>query len=241
MPAERAASTAHAALRSRDAFAASAIYPDATLGDLRACLPPAALASWTIADLRDYKIVVSNPPLVTRPMTIGDLLESLPQPNNFTLADVLLLVLGSPNGAQGLSFESLNLFDTGLPEIATGGSTIDYRAQFDVQPNGGPAGGLDPVDRHVHAAARLPLRAGKLEAGLERRHRAPTPTPTGDPASATLGDGRLELTWTLDTTVGSGYAVCFTARPGILLGPQAASLTVDPTGLPTWRARRPRA
>ena len=63
-------------------------------------------------------------------MTIGGLLRSLPQPNSFTLVDVLLLVLGSKTGQQGLSYEGINLFSADLSRVATGGGTAGYEAQF---------------------------------------------------------------------------------------------------------------
>jgi CSLREA domain-containing protein len=201
------------------AFAAHAIRPGVTLGDLRRHDPLNVLAAWTIADLRDY----GN-------MTIGDLLASLPQPNNFTLADVLLLVLGSPSGVQGLSFEGINIFDTGLPSIATGSSTIQYQAQFTVQAaNGGPSG----VPSSVAVTSTLPdsfLYVPGSSKLVQSPGTCSTATPIADPASTTLNDGRLRLAWTVPTTVGQAYSLCFTGRPGIILGPQGASLDAQPSG-----------
>ena len=57
-----------------------------------------------------------------------------------------------------------------------------------------------------------------------------TATPIVDPTSTTLNDGRLKLTWSIDTIVGNSYSVCFKTRPGIELGPQAASIDAKPTG-----------
>ena len=114
-------------------------------------------------------------------MTIGDLLASLPQPNTFTLGDCFLLVLGSPTASQGLSFERINLFDTGLPQFATGGSTVGYRAQFTVAANGGPTRRAGPVTRHVDARARLPLRGRQLEARAGSGNCATVAPPIADP------------------------------------------------------------
>ncbi len=206
------------------AFAANAILPGVTLGDLRANAPASLLATWTLADLRDY----GN-------LTIGDLLASLPQPNSFTLADVLLLVLGSPSGVQGLSFEGINIFDTGLPGIATGGSTVDYRAQFTLQATGSAAGLPTTVDLTSTLPSGFLYVAGSSKL-VQSPGTCATATAIANPAAVTLNDGRLKLTWSLDGTVGDGYSVCFTARPGIVLGPQAASLDAQPAGAPTASA-----
>jgi len=200
------------------AFAANAIRAGVTLGDLRANASTSLLASWTIAALRYY----GN-------MTIGDLLVSLPQPNSFTLADVLLLVLGSPDGVQGLSFEGINIFDTALQQVATGGPTMDYRAQFTVSPtNGGPSEVANTVTVSSTLGTGFLYVPGSSKV-LEGTSCSGA-TGIGDPTSTVLANGRLKLTWSIDTSVGHTYSVCFTTRPGLVLGPQGASLSARPDG-----------
>jgi len=51
-----------------------------------------------------------------------------------TLGDYFLLVLRSPTAQQGLGWEQLNIFNSGLPAFATGAPTLPYQATFDVRP-----------------------------------------------------------------------------------------------------------
>ena len=55
-------------------------------------------------------------------------------------------------------------------------------------------------------------------------------TPIADPTATTLTDGRRSSTWTVDTIVGTSYSLCFTARPGIELGPRPPRSTRRPGG-----------
>ncbi len=100
------------------------------LGDLRRAFAPGDVPdTWTIANLEDFGNLI-----------VGDLLESLPQPNDLTLADVLALALFA-NNPESFAFETFNIFDTGLSLYAES----DRRS---------------PVYRRVHAdAGRWPVRA----------------------------------------------------------------------------------
>jgi hypothetical protein len=204
------------------AYAAGAVKA-VTLGDLRRDAGADGLTGWTIADLRDYG-----------DMTIGDLLASLPQPNDFTLADVLLLVLGSKTGQQGLSFEGIDIFNPDLSKVASDGGTVGYEAQFSLRPSGGAANGEGA------AAVTATLPSGffyipgsstqtECDAGCA------SPAPIADPAATTLGNGRVELTWRVSSNACAGCSarIDFTVRPGMVLGPQTASLEATPAGGPT--------
>jgi len=124
----------------KDAWAAGAIRPGATLGDLRRALaartsPPNDLPdTWTIADLQDFGNLI-----------VGDLLASLPQPNTLTLADVLALALFA-NNPETFAFETLNIFDTGLSRYADPLGDAPYTVDFTLTPDGGPTGGSSAVD-----------------------------------------------------------------------------------------------
>ena len=203
----------------KQAYDAGAIKPGVTLGDLRRADdgPPNAFDGITLGDLNFYGDV-----------TLRGLVDSFPD-GTITLGDYFLLVLRSPTASQGLAWERLNLSGSGLAQFSTGGSTVDYRGRFDVQPNGGPSG----VPSKVTVSSTL--ASGFLYVpGTSKLAQSPadcsTATPIVDPTSTTLNDGRLKLTWSIDTIVGNSYSVCFKTRPGIELGPQAASIDAKPTG-----------
>ena len=144
-----------------------------------------------------------------------------------TLGDYFLLVLRSPTAQQGLGWEQLNIFGSGLPAFATGAPTLPYEAPSTC----GPARAERRVPLRSTSRRRFP--SGFLyDAGTSRlveRPNACVPgTEIGDPTETVLADGRRTLRWTVDTVVGRDYRLCFTARPGLILGPQAASLDVTP-------------
>ena len=95
-----------------------------------------------------------------------------------------------------------------------------------------------PVTVNVTLRRRLPLRARLVEARA-RPGACATPRRIADPSvsvaaerTAASSSGRVP------TIVGNSYSICFTARPGIELGPQAASLDATPGGGTTASAHR---
>ena len=105
-----------------------------TLGDLRRALAPNDLPdTWTIANLEDFGNLI-----------VGDLLASLPQPNDLTLADVLALALFA-NNPESFAFETLNIFDTSLSLYADPLGAAPYTVDFTLTPDGGPSGVPAPL------------------------------------------------------------------------------------------------
>jgi Tol biopolymer transport system component len=202
------------------AYAAGALRPGITLGDLVQAdgAAPDALDGVTLGDLHFYDDV-----------TLRGLIDSYPD-GTFTLGDYFLLVLRSPTASQGLAWERLNVSNSDIQQYSTGGSTVGYRAQFNVQANGGPSGVPSPVTVDATLANGffyVPGSSKLVASGTSCTTAAPA---IADPTETTLSGGRVKLTWTVNTTVGNGYAICFTTRPGIELGPQAASLDATPDG-----------
>jgi Tol biopolymer transport system component len=202
------------------AYAAGALQPNTTLADLiRAAGPePNALDGITFGDLKYYDGV-----------TLRSLIASYPD-GTFTLGDYLLLVLRSPTASQGLAWERLNIFGSAIQQYSTGGSTVGYRAQFDVQPNGSSTGFPSPVTVNATLGRGFFYVPGSSTLVSSATSCSSDSPAIADPKQTTLNDGGLKLTWTVDTTVGKGYAICFTTRPGIELGPQGASLDATPSG-----------
>ena len=92
-----------------------------------------------------------------------------------TLGDYFLLVLRSPTAQQGLGWEQLNIFGSGLPAFATGAPTLPYEATFDVRPGPGGATGSAPVD------VETTLPSGFLyDAGTSRLVERPNACVPGD-------------------------------------------------------------
>lgn len=197
------------------AYAAGAVRPGVTLGDLRRALAPGDVPdSWTVAVLREFQSLV-----------LGDLLASLPQPNDLTLADVLALALFSAD-PESFSFEGLNIFDTGLSRYAAAPGSADYTATFSVQPDGGPAGVPAPVEVSVTIARTFVYSPGTSKLA-ESPAGCGAATGIADPRTSALPGGATKLTWSVTTTVGSSYVLCFATTPGIVLGAQQASLTAS--------------
>ena len=180
-----------------------------TLGDLRRALAPDDVPdTWTIANLEDFGNLI-----------VGDLLESLPQPNVLTLADVLALALFA-NNPQSFAFETLNIFDTSLSLYADPLGTAPYTVAFTLEPNGGSSG----ISTTVNVSATLPPTFA-YAAGTSKLVQSPGTcgSPIADPVVTQLATGATRLTWGVTGTVGNCYTLCFTARPGIVLGPHSAS------------------
>ncbi|MFL6036908.1 MAG: NosD domain-containing protein [Gaiellaceae bacterium] len=207
----------------KQAFDAQAIRPGMTFGDLRDAAGPRpnAFDGMTLADVFGDWHAFDG-------IDIRDLIESL-APGTMTLGDYFLLLLQSPTASQGLAWERLNL-SSGLAQYSTDGSTIAYRAHFSVQANGGPTAVPSPL------SITSTLGDGFLYVpGTSKLIQDPRTCPSAtaadaipDPSVTTLNDGRLRLDWNVNTTVGSSYSICFTARPGIELGPQASSIDATP-------------
>ena len=205
------------------AYTAGAILPGVTLGDLRRAAGPSpnVFDEITLGDLNYWGDASHGDEI-----TLRELIDSL-EDGSITLGDYFLLILRSPTAQQGLAWEQLNLFASGLPAFATNGPTLPYEASFAVQPGPGNASGSAEVDVDVT------LPSGFLYApGSSKLAQSPAgcggASQIGDPGEIVLADGGRKLTWTVDTVVGNGYVICFTARPGLILGPQAASLDVTP-------------
>ena len=203
----------------KQAYDAGAIRPGVTLGDLRRAAgdPPNVFDEITLGELHYFGDI-----------TLRELIDSLPD-DTFTLGDYFLLVLRSPTAQQGLAWEQLDIFGSGLAAFATGGPTVPYQASFDVQP--GPGGVSGPYDIDVDAT--LP-QGFVYVPGSSKMFQNPgtcgVSTPIADPGETVLPSGQRSLAWTVPTVVGNGYTVCFTARPGLTLGPQAAGLDATPVG-----------
>jgi Tol biopolymer transport system component len=202
----------------RDAYLANAIRTGVTLKDLRDADggPPSAFDGITLGDLNllfDYGL------------SLRDLVDSLAD-NTFTLGDYFLLILRSPQAQQGLAWERLDIFGSGLAAFATDGATVPYQATFDVQP--GPGGGSGSTS----VAVDVTLPAGFLYVPGSSKLGPPGAcsgaAPISDPTETVASSGQRKLEWTVPTIVGNSYLVCFTARPGLTLGPQTASLEATP-------------
>ncbi len=203
------------------------VVPGATLGDLRRAFAPGDVPdTWTIANLEEFGGLI-----------VGDLLESLPQPNDLTLADVLALALFA-NNPESFAFETLNIFDTSLALYADPSGAGPYEIAFTLSANGGPVGGSSAVGVSVtlprtfafaKGTSRLVTGTGTCAAGVT----------TADPALSQAPSGGTTATWAIVGTVGSPHTLCFTARPGIILGPQSASASATPVGGQTAAAATP--
>ena len=213
-----------------EAYAAHAIRTGVKLGDLRRAdtAPlPNALDGIKLGDLnllRDYGL------------TLRDLVDSFAH-NTFTLGDYFLLVLRSPSAQQGLAWERLNIFESGLAAFATDGSTVRY--QRDVRRGARPRRGERCRRRSTVAVTRpsgFLYEPGSRSSCPAGRMPAPRRSPIR-PRASPRADG-ASSTWTVTTIVGNSYSICFTARPGIELGPQAASLDAKPAGGTERRATR---
>jgi CSLREA domain-containing protein len=194
-----------------------------TLGDLRLALASSATApfdvpdTWTIANLEDFGNLI-----------VGDLLKSLPQPNTLTLADVLALALFA-NNPESFAFETLNIFDTGLSLYAAPLLAAPYTVDFNIVPDvGGPSGvgatvavsaTLPPTFAYAPGSTTLVQSPGTCGGG----------TTVADPVVTQTGAGQTKLSWSVAGTVGNSYKLCFTARPGIILGPHSATASAKPT------------
>ena len=163
--------------------------------------------------------------------TLGDLFALLPQPNTYTLADLLALAVFAQS-PQAFSFEGLNIFDTGLATYADSPGSVDYSAAFDI--SSGPGTVPDGTAADVAVSVTLP-QTFVYAAGSSKLATSPATCASaasiGNPTIApVVPTGETKLTWTIHGTVGSSYLVCFSSAPGIVLGPQSATLGATPVG-----------
>ena len=197
------------------------VLPGQTLGDLRRAFAPGDVPdTWTIANLEEYGTLI-----------VGDLLASLPQPNDLTLADVLALALFA-NNPEGFAFETLNIFDTGLSLYANPVGAAPYTVAFTLAPDGGLSGVSSTVDVSVTLPRTFAYAKGtsKLVTGVGT---CATGTATAEPVLSQVTSGQTKVTkatWTVTGTVGSLHKLCFTTSPGIVLGPQSATTSAKPAG-----------
>ncbi len=204
------------------------VLPGQTLGDLRRALPNDVPDDWTIANLEDFGNLI-----------VGDLLRSLPQPNDLTLADVLALALFA-NDPESFAFETLNIFDTSLSLYASPPGAAPYSVDFTLAPNGGPTG----VPATIAVSVTLP-RTFAYAPGSSKLVQSPgtcsAGAPVDDPSLTQLAGnpGVTKATWSVTGNVGSSYTLCFSTRPGIVLGPQSASAAATPGGGATVSADAP--
>ena len=166
------------------AFAAGAVLDAATLGDLRRALAPSDVPdSWTLADLQDFGSLI-----------VGDLLESLPQPNDLTLADVLALALFA-NNPESFAFETLNIFDTSLALYASPPVLAPYSVSYTVAPGDG---GQTGVPTAVAVSVTLPRTFAFAAEAAKRVGGAQTcgspGTTVAAPAVALLPNGSTKAT-----------------------------------------------
>ncbi len=192
--------------------------PAQTLGDLRARARAGDVPdTWTIANLEDFGNLI-----------VGDLLASLPQPNTLTLADVLALALFA-NNPESFAFETLNIFDTGLSLYADPLGDAPYTVDFTLTPDGGPTGGPSAVDVSVTLPRTFAYAAGSSKL-VQSPGTCSSGAAVGEPSLTQVAAGVTKATWTVTGIVGNAYTLCFSARPGIVLGPQSASATAKPDG-----------
>ncbi len=188
---------------------------------LQASLTLEQLLRNTIAGTFDHitfaDVIGATLPSVLQNYTVAQLINSLPPNSGITYADVLALLLNPGD----LSWENLTLTGTPIQNFSTGGSTLAYHADFHLSPNGGPSGVPDT------ATIDVTVPDGFLyQAGTTQLTGSPTPPQPGDPT--VLADGTLR--WTVNVIVGTNYSLLFTTRPGLTLGPTAATATITPTG-----------
>ena len=169
------------------AYTAGAIGPGVTLGDLRraAGSSPNVFDTITLGDLNYWGDAAHNDEI-----TLRELIDSL-EDGSITLGDYFLLILRSPTAQQGLAWERLDLFASGLPAFATDGPTLPYAASFDVQPGPGNATGPAEVDVDVTLPSGFLYdpKSSKLAQSAAGCGEA---SQIGDPSEIVLDDGRAQ-------------------------------------------------
>ena len=192
-----------------DAFAANALRPGVTFGDIRADVLRVD-PDFSFGDLRYYGDI-----------TLGELLAAIdamspPADPPITLGDIYAMLF-TPNAVR---WERLDLDAMRVTEFATDGSIVDYRADFFL--TGGGAG-TSAVEISVELPAGFLYVPGTSQ--LVQVDPAGPTTPLADPVIA-----GQRLTWTASASVGIDYRIDFKARPGLTLGPVQATAAATPVG-----------
>ena len=205
---------------------ASQLQPNLTLEQLLRNTNPGTFDDITFAD-----VIGNTAPSVLHNYTVAQLINSLPPASGITYADVLALLLNPGD----LSWENLDLQGTPIQNFSTGGSKLDYQADFSLNANGGPPGVSNSATLDVKIPSGFVYQPGTAQLLVDNDGFNPAPDQPGDPA--VLPDGTLR--WAVDVTVGDSYRLVFTTRPGLTLGPTVATATITPGGGVTAAAPTP--
>ena len=195
----------------------SQLQPNLTLEQLLRNTNPGTFDHITFADVLGF-----TAPSVLHNYTVAQLINSLPPGSGITYADVLALLLNPGD----LSWETLDLQGTPIQNFSTGGSKLDYHADFALSANGGPDGVPHAATLEVKVPPGFLYQQGTTQLLIDNGGFIPAPTQPGD--ASVLADGTLR--WIVNVTVGDSYRLAFTTRPGLTLGPTVATATITPGG-----------
>ncbi len=149
--------------------------------------------------------------------TLGDLLLALPEPNDVTLADVLILLFSSTST---VGWEQLDLDTAGLQAAAAGGNAIDWHA--DVGITGTAVSATVTLPKGSVFDTTFTPTVQTLPAG------APTPLPP--PEIGSDADGNVTLDWSLVGAIGTTARIAFRSYPPLRVGPQSGALEAAAAG-----------
>ena len=158
-------------------------------------------------------------PSVLNGYTVAQLINSLPPNSGITYADVLALLLNPGE----LSWETLDLTGTPIQNFSTGGSTLDYTADFHLAPNGGPVGVPARGDARREGPRRLRLPDGEHAAAGQRS----SPRRT---SPATRLRSRRDAPLDRERERRHQLQPHFTTRPEPDARPDCATATITPAG-----------
>jgi hypothetical protein len=160
-----------------------------------------------LQDLGYYKDANGND------ITLADLVRGLPPET--TLEDLLATVLLRT----AYDWEALPLPGFPLQDFSTDGGTVQYTVSFTVNGTGPPVSGalavlMPPGARYVTHSTALSGGPGSIN---------------GEP---TLAQAQNKLTWQIvGLELGTSYQLTFRAKPGLSLGTESASASIDASGL----------
>ena len=169
---------------------------------------PNCLTTATLYDAFTFGTAPPNSAFVAG-ATLGDLLLALPQGNDVTLADVLVLLFSS---TAAIGWEQIDLATAGLQAAAGGTNGIDWRADVPVTGPGTiatitlPNGSIfDPsVTPQVSFSGGLPIDLPAPEIGSTQA-------------------GEVTFEWTLVGGVGTVARITFQTYPPFRVGPQSGT------------------
>jgi CSLREA domain-containing protein len=176
-------------------------------------------AAGTFDNITFADVIAWTNPQTLHDYTITDLINSLPPNSGITYADLLALLLDPAS----LGWETLDLQTTRVQNFSTGGSTLGYHAAFSLTPSAGSPGG---AARGARLRITLPAGFVYVPGTSDLKKNGISVAPPGDPT--VLSDGTLQ--WSVTVNVGSAYRLDFTTRPGLTLGPAAATARIIPIG-----------